>query len=117
MPAYPITPTYPPSPLERNFPFQAVGSHVSKLMFDSLDGLLTPTSLQKAGRLLKVNIPVGVVTVIVPDVTSVAEVMVEFPSDVNAVRFSHATGRVRPSWALAVPANAITVRLQHLQPS
>src|SRR5947208_9970179 len=101
MPAYPIAPTYPPSPLERNFPFQVVGSHVSKLMFDSLDGRLTPTTRQNAGRSLNVRVAVGVVTVIVPDVTSAAEVTVVLPSDVNVVRSAQATGRVRPSSALA----------------
>jgi hypothetical protein len=70
-------------------------------MFDSLDGRLTPTTLQNAGRLLNVKVAVGVVTVIVPEVTSVEEVTVVLPSDVNVFRSAQATGRVRPSSALA----------------
>src|SRR6185436_3319063 len=48
----------PPSPVDRNLRFQVArsGSQTSKLMFESVDGLLTACTRQKAGRL-------GIVTV------------------------------------------------------
>src|SRR5262249_10718779 len=43
---------------ERKFPCQpAMGSETSNLMSESLVGLITPTTLRKAGKLLKGSVP------------------------------------------------------------
>src|SRR5258705_836160 len=102
-----MVPTYPPSPAERNLSFQATGSHASKRMLESVDGRLTPSTRQNAGRLVKVA-PAGVVTV--PDVTRVVAFTVVLPSDRKAIRSAHATGRERPLSSCARVAVAASSR-------
>jgi hypothetical protein len=81
-------PAYPPSPDERNFPFhESDGSHTSKLMFESLVGLLTPTTRQKAGRRVNGCFADGVND---PVVMTSAVVIVVFASKVNLVNAAQA---------------------------
>src|SRR5262245_46598384 len=53
-----MLPAKPPLPTPRKFPFQpSMGSQTSNLISESLVGLITPTTLRKAGKLLKGSVP------------------------------------------------------------
>src|SRR5262245_41880260 len=53
-----MLPAKPPLPTPRKFPFQpSVGSQTSNLISESLVGLIAPTTLRKAGRLLNGSVP------------------------------------------------------------
>src|ERR1019366_3516008 len=74
MSEYLIAPAKPPLPVPSNFPFQPeFGIHTSKRMFESAAGLMTPVTLQKAGRLTTglppggVGLPAGTGTALVMD--------------------------------------------------
>jgi len=74
-------------------------------MLESLLGLLTPWARQNEGRFVNVC-PAGVTSV--PDVTTVAAVMLVFPSNVSDVKPEQETGlpasRSR-AWAAVLPSS------------
>src|SRR5215470_15084794 len=76
-------------------------------MLESLEGLLTASTRQNGGRLVKVA-PAGVV--IDPDVTRVAAFTVVLPSERNAIKSAHATGRERSLSSCARAAVAASIR-------
>src|ERR1035441_10317058 len=80
-----MAPAKPPLPAPSNFPFQPeLGIHTSKPMFESADGLMSPVTLQKAGRLATTNLPPG---------------GVELPAGIDPALAMDAPGSVR--WASA----------------
>src|SRR5262245_46723002 len=53
-----MLPAKPPLPTPRKFPYQpSIGSQTSNLISESLVGLITPTTLRKAGKPLKGSVP------------------------------------------------------------
>src|ERR1019366_2871473 len=98
MSEYLIAPAKPPLPAPSNFPFQPeLGIHTSKRIFESAAGLMTPVTLQKAGRLATGLPPGGV----------------ELPAGTDTALAMDAPGSVRwasASQGVAADAGAATAR-------
>ena len=88
---YWIEPPQAPFPTCRNLPFQPdIGSQISDLMSESLDGLIVSATRQNAGRLAAAAAPPPPGGTNLPAATGIADVTVEFGSLSEAARRSHA---------------------------